>query len=282
MFLSPYFQVDGTPVWDIVPELLDGLDALAKEKPIGMAPLEGYRDTINAWASIVIPADKKVFGDKAAGDMVDPTNGEKISEQIIRWVRGGELFGTGTKITEFDAQSVFHTLDLETRARFKGVFRFSLLNTKQQSTLVQDLVQGKFGQIKKAQAHLVVRATHLSYWTNWPEHRVRRTPMGMGVPHDVSELDIADLEGARFRSAGKVAMSNPSEGISSPNDPGSGTAFDYARWHYPLKKDIEDLVTTAMLEAEAQPEASEAALEQLVAKGKDQTLYFGRVKKYLV
>ena len=113
-FLSPHLDFLGTgkSPRDTVPQFLKEIDALAANQSSHVtAPLEAYRDTINAWASIIIPADPLVPGDKAAGALVgfrrdgSEVIEERISEQIIRWVLEGFIVDLGITITEHDAQS---------------------------------------------------------------------------------------------------------------------------------------------------------------------------------
>jgi hypothetical protein len=282
---SPFFDFLGTgkTLQETVTEFYAGYDARAAGKPHSShvtAPLEAYRDTINAWASIIIPADPLVPGDKAAGDLVGfrPDGGteveERISEQIIRWVRVGFVADIGVNITEHDAQSTFHFIDGKA-IELHGVKFHEATVAQQQAIVTQILADGYGDASLKFEAQLTTRVTHLSYWLNWPEHRVRRNPLGMGTPghHHVEEADVTHLEGEEYLTVGgAILFTQPEYQISSPNVPGTGTSFDYTSWYYPLKKSVEDLITLAILEAEAQPAASEAALAELIAAHNDGSL----------
>jgi hypothetical protein len=94
----------------------------------------------------------------------------------------------------------------------------------------------------------------IAYGTNFPEHRVRSGDLGFGSGH--------------------VIFSDPANQISNPNVPGTGTAWDYLGWHYPLRKGVEDELTLAFLEAEVPQHAaaSEEALADLLAKDAARTL----------
>jgi hypothetical protein len=101
---------------------------------------------------------------------------------------------------------------------------------------------------------LMVIIVKVAYWTNFPEHRVRTGPLGFG--------------------SGRVIFSDRRNQISNPNIPGTGTAWDYLGWHYPLRKGVEDEVTLAFLEADVAHNAaeSEEALADLLAKDAARTL----------
>ena len=96
-------------------------------------------------------------------------------------------------------------------------------------------------ELLRSLARLMVIIVKVAYWTNFPEHRVRSGDMGFG--------------------SGRVIFSDPPNRISNPNTPGTGTAWDYLGWHYPLRKGVEDKLGLAFLEADVahNAAASEAA-----------------------
>lgn len=284
---SPFIDVEVMQGLKTVPqkvtEFFAGLDARAEKKPESShvtAPLSAYKDTINAWASIIIPADPLVPGDKAAGELAGwrweggIKHWDTFADQLIRWVEVGFVADIGINITEHDAVSTFHFIDAKS-VELHGV-KFHEATVAQQTAIVTQLLADGYGDtVQRFEAQLTVRSTHLTYWTNFPEHRVRNNPLGMGTPghHPVEHAEKHELDGMDYKTVGgAVILTQPEWQISSPNVPGTGTAFDYARWYYPLKKSVEDLITLAFLEAEAQPAASEAALAQLISEHNAGTL----------
>jgi hypothetical protein len=211
---------------------------------------------MDAFASIIVPADPDVPGDKAAGELgADRPGGGRegrFFEQMLRFIRLGFIADIGLIVSEDDARAVFEELDRQ--ARGQRAATFARLTTAQQQVIVEDLLDGTLGTALQAQGRLMVFTVKLAYWLNFPEHRVRRGPLGFGE--------------------GEVVFSDRRNLISNPNVPGTGTAWDYVGWHYPQRAGVEAKNALAFLEANL-PEhaaASEEALAELLAKDADRTL----------
>lgn len=78
------------------------------------------------------------------------------------------------------------------------------------------------------QTQLMVFVVKFAYWTKFPAHRLRSTPLGFG--------------------SGEPIFSDPENWISNPNARGTGIAHDYIGWHNPLWKGVENLHHRAFLE----------------------------------
>ena len=265
----PPFVSDETPLWepDKLPALMEGLERLAaaRERGPDLKPgknrkaLESYGDSMDAFASIIVPADPDVPGDKAAGELGLDHHGHgshegRFFEQMLRFIRLGFVADIGLAVSEDDAEAVFEELDRQ--ARRPGIARFEQLTTAQQQEIVEDLLDGTLGTALQTQGRLMVFTVKLAYWLNFPEHRVRKGPLGFGE--------------------GEVVFSDHKNKISNPNEPGTGTAWDYVGWHYPQRAGVEAKNALAFLDANV-PEnaaASEEALAELLAKDADRTLIF--------
>jgi len=266
----PPFVSDETRLWepDKLPALTEGLARLAAARQRGPdrkpgkdnQALELLGDTMDAFASIIVPADPEVPGDKAAGELGADHHGGghegRFFEQMLRFIRLGFIADIGLVVSEDDARAVFEELDRQ--ASRQGVATFARLTTAQRQVTVEDLLDGTLGTALQSQGRLMVFTVKLAYWLNFPEHRVRRGPLGFGE--------------------GEVVFSDRKNQISNPNVPGTGTAWDYVGWHYPQRAGVEAKNALAFLEANL-PEnagASEQALAELLAKDADRTLIFER------
>ena len=203
--------------------------------------LEEHRDALNAFASIVVPADPGVTGDKAAGDLAvsDGKGKEPIdtfADQMIRIIRlpdHPDLFGNPGDPTVHDALSVIVELDL--RAVALGEDDFKSASTLNQTTVVTDLLTLPGSPtdaelVLFAQTQLLVATVKLGYWLNYPEHRVTDEPTGLGF------------------GSGNPVFSDAANQISNPNIVGTGTAWDYVGWWNPERKGVEDLRFSAILD----------------------------------
>jgi hypothetical protein len=253
----PYFSPT-SPMWEPaqMPAFLKGLQSRSQVKSSASGSLAQFGRSMDAFAEIVVPPDPEVPGDRGAG-------GEGFSQQVIRLIQNGTVPELGAEITEDDARAVFAELDAHASAGF-GRHSFAQLPRDPQERLVDHLLAGTLAPITvsgpgasavlQSLGRLMLVVVKTAYWTNFPEHRVRSGPLGFG--------------------SGNVIFSDPRNQISNPNVPGSGTAWDYLGWHYPIRKGVEDKVTLAFLEADVPHRAadSEAALADLLARDAARTL----------
>jgi hypothetical protein len=256
----PFYSVK-MPMWDqeLMPAFLTGLASRSHVAISAAGALSSFGASMNAFASIIVPADPDVPGDRAAGD----GGGGTFFRQMIRLIQRGTVPELGAVITEDDARAVFAELDAQAGAAF-GRNNFAQLALTEQEQLVGALLAGTLtpitvsgpnaANVLQSQARLMVIIVKTVYWTNFPEHRVRSGDMGFG--------------------SGNVIFSDPQNQISNPNTPGTGTAWDYVGWHYPLRKGVEDKLGLAFLEADVPHHAaqSEAALADLLARDAARTL----------
>jgi hypothetical protein len=256
----PYFSAD-TPMWERgqMPTFLRGLAARRRGPKAGSRPLEPFGASMDAFARIIVPADPEVPGDRAAGE----PGARPFFKQMILLIRNGTVPDLGAEITEEDGAIVFAELDAHARADF-GQRTFDRLQVQQQQQLVDALLGGTLppltvsgpdgAVVLQSLGRLMIIIVKVAYWTNFPEHRVRSGALGFG--------------------SGQVIFSDPPNQISNPNLPGTGTAWDYLGWHYPVRKGVEDQLTLAFLEADVPHHAadSEAALADLLAKDAARTL----------
>ena len=252
-----YFAVKA-PMWEQeqMPGFLKGLEGRRRGSNPDGGNLAQFGQSMNDFARIIVPADPEVPGDRAAGDDVN------FFRQMIRLIENGTVPELGAEISEDDARAVFEELDAQAQAL--GRPKFSLLTQQQQQQLVDALLAGTLTPITvsgpnaavvlRSQGRLMVIVVKITYWTNFPEHRVRSGPLGFG--------------------SGQVHFSDPQNQISNPNTPGTGTAWDYLGWHYPVRKGVEDKLALAFLEADVphNAAASEAALADLQARDLARTL----------
>lgn len=249
------------PMWnpEQMPSFLRGMASRGNVTSSVRKAVESFGPSMNAFASIIVPADPDVPGDQAAGEL----GGGSFFKQMIRLIRLGTVPELGAVITEDDARHVFGELDEHARSDFGGS-RFDRLTPEQQQQLVDALLEGTLepltvtgpdaALVLQSQGRLMVILVKVAYGTNYPEHRVRSGPLGFGE--------------------GRVIFSDPANQISNPNVRGTGTAWDYLGWHFPLRIGVEEQVALAFLEAEV-PQlaaASEAALADLLAKDAARTL----------
>ena len=271
-YLVPPFLHDETPAWepDRMPALTRGLKLRAatearreREHEDEGAPLESVGRSMNAFASIIIPADPEVPGDKAAGEMAEGGGRGPFDAQMLRLIRLHFVVDLGVDIHDHDARDVFEALDAQARLPHapdwdasQTAHSFAQLTPAQQQVIVDDLLDGTLGEELRTRGRLVMMVVKIAYWLNYPEHRVRKSPLGFG--------------------SGEVIFSDPEHLISNPNVPGTGTAWDYIAWHYPQRAGVEAKNALAFLEADVpeNADASEAALAELLAKDKARTLIF--------
>lgn len=252
----PYFSVT-TPMWrhDQMPSFLQGLSARSGVRSSASGSLARFGRTMDAFAEIIVPPDPEIPGDRGAG-------GGGFAQQMIRLIQNGTVPELGAEINEQDARTVFAELDAHAAAF--GRRSFAQIPRDRQELLVDRLLEGTLraitvsgpgaSMVLQSLGRLMVVVVKTAYWTNFPEHRVRAGPLGFG--------------------SGNVIFSDPRNQISNPNTPGSGTAWDYIGWHYPLRKGVEDKLTLAFLEADVPHRAadSEAALADLLARDAARTL----------
>jgi hypothetical protein len=256
----PYFSYD-IPMWasEQMPSFLMGLAGQSGVSSSASGALGQFGQSMNAFARIIVPADPDVPGDGAAGQQ----GSGPFFQQMIRLIQNGTVPELGAEITEEDARMVFAELDAHADADF-GQNKFFQLDEQEQQQLVDALLGGTLqpltvtgpnaAMVLQSLGRLMVIIVKVAYWTNFPEHRVRSGPLGFG--------------------SGQVIFSDPPNQISNPNIPGTGTAWDYLGWHYPLRKGVEDSITLAFLEADVPFHAteSEEALADLLAKDAARTL----------
>jgi hypothetical protein len=269
---SAFYSMD-VPMWapDQLPAFMRGLRA-RDSGTVTVLPdkvnLSTVGASMNAFASIIIPADPDVPGDKAAGDLVVITKGggkqsTTFSQHMSLLIERGSIPSLGVRVTEQDALTVMGELDEHARTDF-GKNTFARLTQAQQKGLVDALLAATIvpltvvgpdaAVVLQSLGRLMVVIVKVAYWTNFPEHRVRRTAFGFGE--------------------GDVLFSDPQNLISSPNDPNTVTGFDYLGWHFPIRKGVEDKLTLVFLEANVPQNAaaSEAAFEVRVAQDRARTL----------
>lgn len=272
-YLVPPFVHDETPAWepDKVPALTKGLKLRAatqarrerEGKGLEGTPLESFGESMNAFASLIVPADPDVPGDKAAGELGEAGGRGPFYAQMLRLMRLHFVVDLGINLHEDDARDVFEALDAQARLPHapdwdasQAAQSFAQLTTAQQQVIVDDLLDGTLGEELRTRGRLVMFVVKVAYWLNFPEHRVRKSPLGFG--------------------SGEVIFSDREHLISNPNVPGTGTAWDYIAWHYPQRAGVEARNALAFLEADVpeNAEASEAALAELIAKDAARTLIF--------
>jgi hypothetical protein len=272
-YLVPPFIFEETPAWepDNVPAFTEGLRLRAaararrRRSPSAAqpAPLESLGETMNAFASVIIPADPDVPGDKAAGELGEAGGRGPFFRQMLRFIRLGFVVDLGVDTDEDDARAAFGELDRQARLphapewdQSQTAESFARLTAAQQQTIVDDLLDGTLGELLRTQGRLMMAIVKLAYWCNFPEHRVRKSELGLG--------------------SGEVIFSDPEHLISNPNVPGTGTAWDYIGWHYPQRWGVERKNALAFLEANVPEHAaeSEAALAELLEKDAARTLLF--------
>lgn len=253
----PYFSPT-SPMWDEaqMPAFLRGLESRSRVKRGAKGALASFGQSMNDFARIIVPADPGVPGDRGAGEGA-------FFQQMIRLIQNGTVPELGAEVTEDDARTVFAELDAHASVAF-GRRKFAQLPRDAQERLVDSLLAGTLPPITvsgpgastvlQSLGRLMVVVVKTAYWTNFPEHRVRSGPLGFG--------------------SGKVIFSDPQNQISNPNTPGTGTAWDYLGWHFPIRKGVEDKLTLAFLEADVPHRAaeSEAALADLLARDAARTL----------
>lgn len=262
--MTPYDRVFAylsvkAPMWEDgqMPKFLRGLGARGRGRGRGGGGggggLSKFGQSMNAFASIVVPADPEVPGDRAAGE------DGRFFKQMILLIERAHVPELGAEVSEDDARVVFAELDAQARAL--GRAKFAQLSRQQQEQLVDDLLAGTLvpitiddPELLQSLGRLMVIIVKIAYWTNFPEHRVRSGALGFG--------------------SGRVIFSDPQNQISNPNTPGTGTAWDYLGWHYPVRKGVEDKLALAFLEADVphNAAASEAALADLQARDLARTL----------
>lgn len=257
----PYFSID-IPMWEPeqMPAFLAGLASrhrVTRGAPTGGGGgIAAFGASINAFARIIVPPDPDVPGDHGAGE-------GSFHSQVIRLIEGGTVSDLGAEITLDDAHTVFAELNAHAQADF-GRHTFAQLTGQQQQQLVDALLAATLvpltvsgpdaAIVLQSLGRLILIIVKIAHWTNFPEHRVRSGPLGFGSGH--------------------VIFSDPRNQISNPNTPGTGTAWDYLGWHYPIRKGVEDKLALAFLEADVAHHAaqSEAALADLLARDAARTL----------
>ncbi|MDC3960526.1 gluconate 2-dehydrogenase subunit 3 family protein [Polyangium jinanense] len=269
--LSPFFSLN-VPMWSPghLPAFIRGLK-LKEDGAVTFKPSKGTLTSIgpsmNAFASIIIPADPDVPGDKPAGALA-PASGQptkSFHEHMILIIQTRNVPAIGVRVTTDDALAVIAELDAHADKDFNRATFAQLTNAQQQGlvnallggTLTALTVKGKpqdASLVLQSLGRLLVVIVKIAYWTNYPEHRVRDTPLGWGP--------------------GPLLFSDPANLITSPNDINTVTGFDYLGWHFPLRKGVEDKYGLAFIEADVPANAadSEDALAELLAKDLARTL----------
>jgi hypothetical protein len=259
------------PMWmpDQMPAFHEGLATIEGGQlswSYDSGTIEDFEASMNAFASIVIPADPDVPGDRAAGELVSVVGDVTIhfADQMVLLIRKGSPADFGVRISEDDALAFFAELDAQARARF-GKKTFAKLTVAQQQAIVDSVLQTPPTiqpiTVTGAGAALAVQTlgrkmtiiVKLVYWLNFPEHRVRTGILGFG--------------------AGKLIFSDKAHRISNPNDITTVTGFDYLSWHYPLRFGVEQQYAIAFVEAGVRAD-SDATLLHLLEDDRNRTLIF--------
>ncbi|MFT3765396.1 MAG: hypothetical protein QM820_07770 [Minicystis sp.] len=272
--MSSEFGTSGLPMWmpDQLPAFDRGLRMMEEGQVSyyqGSVTLEQFEPSMNAFASIIVPADPQVPGDKAAGDLVSCFQGQggqqtiTFGRQMTLLIRLGSPADFGARISEAQGVAFFTELNAQAQALF-GKQTFAQLTRTQQQFIVDGLlttltitpitVTGpNAGVAVQTLGRLMIIIVKITYWLNFPEHRVRTGILGFG--------------------AGKLIFSDPAHRISNPNDITTVTGFDYLAWHYPLRFGVEQEYAIAFLEAGVRPD-SDATLLDLLEDDQNRTLIF--------
>lgn len=247
-----------------------------------MSGLDGYINTINAFSSILIPADPAaaaVFGvaDVDAGTLHRTVGSftEKFGHQVARWyLLGGPQPTPGT----LGGQHVLRVAGLQDVDELEGTIFFGELDAQAVTLGATDFANLFYTNQAAAEALVAAFASStvtpidprvggsagafylfyvasilvgMVYATNYPEHVLRTGVMGTGD--------------------GDPVFSDPANLISSPNllPPAFGgtativSAWDYRGWFLPVRKPVEDLQYDALLDWQSGA-ASETAWNTLL------------------
>lgn len=226
-------------------------------------PISHWMDAIDVLLDYCLPADPSVPADVGLSELsteIAPGSGayEKAAYTFVRlWELGEELRKTGLDTVIHDAQTMFHELDLQANALDAGK-RFHELTAVQQTDMLDLLFSGAMVPIDPLSpngAGLAAIATisNAIAWQTWrknvPYFHVRNSVQGFAIGDAV----FSDAE---------HQISNPNVTIAEGGEVG---AWNYTGIPQPLVFGGEELLRLAQVEAVAQPAASEAALQQLLA-----------------
>lgn len=193
--------------------------------------------------------------------------------------RRGVLGPADTKVdgvtpTRHDALSLFAELDWQaangtvvaanqpTYAELDTADQTALLTAIDALSFAPATMPGADALMLQTIFRLVLSIFNTAYNLNFPEHVVSKdSPIGFGPATAPGQSP-----------PGRAALSDEANEISSPNVDGTGTFYDYTGTYFPIKKAVEDRLVLAILEAEAQPVASEAELALVLADDAARTL----------
>jgi hypothetical protein len=226
-----------------------------------------------------------VTGDKAAGDLVEEFNGVQLTfaQYVIEWLDyininknspPVDTMVSGVTPTRHDALSLFYELNYQaasgtvvatnapTYAELSVADQTAILTAIDSLLLPPATMPGGTAPMLQTLFRLILSIVNTAYGLNFPEHRVSLdSPIGVGAPL-----------GAGVSPPGRPKFSDAANEISSPNVAGTGTWFDFSGTYFPIKKPVEDRIVLGLLEAVAQPAASEAELATLLADDASRTL----------
>lgn len=257
-YLIPHYiptSQEDPPAWELVPKLREALEERDKLKGFHVdKALEEFVPTINAFASICVPADPATvaaFGvaDSAAGELardLGDGNTDPFGRQVVRLYESvsdpadGTPAATGCpfdlNFSAHDGLCLFWELDLHAQAQ--GAADFADLYATNQAAaeaIVADFAAGTAqildpatGSSAALQAFFILGnyVVQLCYYTNFPEHRVRTNLLGFGANGEPNYTDPANQI-----AAPNVRISDGATIVS---------AFDYTSYPRPIRKALED------------------------------------------